>query len=163
MNEINQYPDGITGYELKKRINVIFHSTHADLHPKETEHDSLPPPKFTQSFVYRVLEKLKGRNYLNEKSLVVKNRNQIRYTLNEAGEKRLQYLIKILHNLTPGKPDKYEVMKDLFTGKIFPFDLIPKDYPKDQLLIELKRQRDFFKTIIEKLNKKIEELEKKVR
>ncbi|NHI93932.1 MAG: hypothetical protein EAX96_15695 [Candidatus Lokiarchaeota archaeon] len=159
LKEISEHPDGISGYELKKRLNKNFHSTHADFHSPDTEHGSLTPPKFTQSFVYRVLEEFKNRKYLNEKNVIIKNRNQIRYSLNKSGEKRLEYLIKILHNLTPGQVDKHEVINDLFTGKILPFDLIPKNYPKDQLLKELKTQRKFLKGFIDKLDEKIKEIE----
>ena len=152
LHEISKESEGISGYELKKRLNIKIYSG-------IKEDNILHPPELSQSLVYRILDTFKSKHLIDEKSVIIKNRHQVLHTLNEKGEKHLEYLLKIIHHITPGKEVKLKIIEDFFSGKILPFDLIPKEFPKDRLLEKLKSRRAHLKLILKKMDDKIENLE----
>lgn len=152
LKEINKEEKGISGYKLKKRVNLILENGFGEKTP-------MKPPKLSQSSIYRLLSEFKEKNLLEEKKVVIKNRNQILYNLNQNGKKRLNYLSKIIDHLTPEKSDKLKVIEDFFSGKILPFELFPGRFPKDKLLENLKKRRETIINVLNKISKKIEELE----
>jgi DNA-binding PadR family transcriptional regulator len=155
LNELSKYPEGISGYRIRKSINTLIST--------QLEKDENNPLKFfSQSLVYRIFEGLKFENLVNSTPTTIKNRTQVLYTLNERGEKRLALLKRMIHNFTPIEVDPNSLVKDLLAGKISPLDLTPKNIPKAQLLEMLKTMRRKLEWNLTELNAKIEKIEKEL-
>lgn len=152
LNEIEQFPEGISGYRLKKRMNNLLKNRIAGNH-----HEI--PDMISQNFVYREFKSLKQAGLIDSKTTIVKNRTQILYSLNTKGQKHLEQLRKILENLAPVKSDPQQLTADLLAGKITLIDLLPKQLPKDQLLIQLRQIHTWIKAALSRIEAKIRELE----
>ncbi len=152
LNEINEHSEGISGYKLKKVMNKLIkdriNARHEDV-----------PDTFSQSLVYRVFKSLKIEGLINGKRIIIKNRTQILYSINDKGKKRLEYLRKIIQNFAPTKMDPKNFIEDLFAGKISPLEFLPKHLPKEQLLETLKAIRRRIEKVLTDINAKIEEIE----
>ena len=155
LKEINEAPTGISGYEIKRKVNHLF-----DIEKKESEQFS--QLKLSQSLVYRVIDRFKSNDFIDEKETVINNRYQKLYRINENGKKRLDFLIKVINHLTPSKLDEQELIKNFFSGKILPFELVPENYPKDKLLKDLIQWREHLKFVLKKMDEKIDELKKEL-
>ncbi|MHA1265587.1 MAG: hypothetical protein ACTSRS_10160 [Candidatus Helarchaeota archaeon] len=153
LNEIEKFPEGISGYRLRKTMNNIF---------KNQKNENIPhfPQIFSQSLVYREFKMLKKAGFLDSRNVTIKNRHQILYTINEKGKKQLAQLRKIIQNFAPIDTDPRQFAEGLFTGKINPLDLLPRHLSKDELLSLLKSIRMRMTNALEKINAKIAELEK---
>lgn len=150
LKEIAQVSEGISGYKLRKRVNKKIHAG-------IDESSTFKPPKLSQSLVYRILNKLKDREYISEKNAVINNRYQNLYNINDNGRARLESILKIIHQLFPRSLQQERIIEDFF--KLSPLELIPPDYPKERLLKDLKQKREHLKSILIKIESKINELE----
>ena len=147
--------NGISGYKLKKEIvNTIK--------DRCTTEDIDTPNILSQTMVYRMFKDLKARGYLNDEEKEIGGRTQKLYTLNEAGKKHLEKLKIMIQSIAPIDMDPTKTVMEFMAGRIDPIDLIPKHFPKDQLLKMLKQfQKHLLKTL-KSLERKIEELEKEL-
>lgn len=155
LNEISSYTEGISGYRLRKTINHMIIS--------QFDKNGYNPPKgLSQSLVYRVFKALKTEELINGTPTTIKNRKQILYRLTSKGEKRLEYLRRIIQNIAPTEIDPGKYAEDLFAGKISPLEFLPKHLPKEELLEMLKTVRSRIERALINVNKKIEELGKEL-
>lgn len=155
LNKIKENIDGISGYKLKKEIVNAIKKRFA------TE-DIDTPTILSQTMVYRMFKDLKKRGYLNDEEKDIGGRSQKLYTLNEAGKKHLEKLKMMIQSVAPIDMDPTKTAMEFIEGRIDPIDLIPKHFPKDQLLKMLKQfQKQLLKTM-KNLERKIEELEKEL-
>ena len=155
LNELSKYPEGISGYRIRKAINTLI-MTQLD------KNKDNPLKFFSQSLVYRVFESLKTENLVNVTQATIKNRTQVLYSLNARGEKRLALLKRIIQNFAPVEVDPNTLVQDLLAGKISPLDLTPKNLSKEQFLEILKTMRRNLERTLTELNAKIEKMEKEV-
>jgi len=127
---------------------------------KFKDENHFAPINFSQSLIYRMFKDFKTRNLINEKSIVINNRNQNLYSINEKGRKRLEYLNKLIKKIAPIEIDSNTFAEDLLSGKISLLELLPKHFPDEQILNVLRSIRQRLEEDLMKINAKIKELEK---
>ncbi len=155
LNKIKEINKGISGYKLKKEITDAIKS-------RFTSEDADTPNFLSQTMVYRLFKDLKERGYLNAEEKKIDGRTQKLYTLNEVGKKHLEKLKIIIQSVAPIDMAPTKTAMEFMAGRIDPLDLIPKHFPKDQLLKMLKQfQKQLLKTT-KNLERKIEEIEKEL-
>ena len=135
-------------------MNEII-SQHSD------EEKDFPRATFSQSMIYRIFKEFKASDLIDTKSIVIKNRNQNLYIINEKGKNRLERHKKVITNFAPLHVDLDKFTANFLAGKISPLDVLPKNLPKDQVLKFLKSIRNHLENALTKVNKKIQELEGK--
>jgi len=156
LNEISNFPEGISGYRLKKTMNDL-------LIREMNQKNNIPQFNISQSFVYREFKDLKKKGLLDKTNIVENNRNKNLYKINENGKKRLQHLSKIMVNLAPIQADPIHFAEDFLSGKISPLNMLEKlskNIPKEQLLNQLKLFRQHLTKALQDITAKIDELEK---
>ncbi|MDD1777196.1 MAG: hypothetical protein LUQ65_03435 [Candidatus Helarchaeota archaeon] len=159
LNELSKYPEGISGYRIRKVINTMITTLITTQFGKNS---NVPLKFFSQSLVYRIFEELKTENLVNLAQTTIKNRTQILYSLNTKGEKRLAFLRRMIRNFAPVEVDPNVLIQDLINGKISPLDFAPKNVPKEQLLEILKNMRSNLERTLAELDVKITKIEKEL-
>ncbi|MHA1649036.1 MAG: hypothetical protein ACTSYB_02490 [Candidatus Helarchaeota archaeon] len=158
LNELSKYPDGISGYKLRKAMNnIIMQQVNSDTQKIYSG--------FSQSMVYRAFKDLKIKKLIDAESIVVKGRAQNIYKINEKGKKRLNNLRKIIINLAPIQVDPSLFAEEFLSGRISPLQIlnkISKNIPKDKFLMQLKSMQKQLTKILQNITKKIEELEREL-
>jgi DNA-binding PadR family transcriptional regulator len=153
LKQIQETSEGISGYELQKKINSIISD-------KFELSNLLSYNKISQTRIYRVLDDFKSKGYVIVKeNVIVNKRLQNLFQISENGIKYFNEISKMIKEFFPSENSIESIIEDLLTGKISPLEIFYNKIPPHELLNQLKEFRKFLLKEIKRVDTKITELE----
>jgi len=155
LQQIRDSPEGISGYELQKKINAFITNKSDGSH-------TISFNKLSQTRVYRVLDEFKSKGYVSVKeNVIINKRLQNLFHLSELGTKYYADLSATIQDFFPADNSIENILGDLLSGKKSPFSVFYDKIPEGQLLHQLKEFRKILLKELKEVESKIGELEAK--
>jgi DNA-binding PadR family transcriptional regulator len=153
LKQIQDTPEGVSGYELQKMINSLFVN-------QLDGNIAIRYNKLSQTRVYRILDEYKSKGYVIVKlNVIVNKRLQNLFQISEMGKNYYNEISKMIKYFFPHEISIESVIGDLLSGKISPLEVLFENAPKEDLLIQLKEFRKFLLKELKRIESKISELE----